>query len=273
MKLLYGLLGLALLLASAAQANSITTIQLHNRPAEEIIPIVKPLLGAGEVITGQGFKLFLRASDETLEQVEAVIDALDAAAKMLQISVFQGSKRDLKALRIDGNLQIEGDNTSVDVGSSNQDSAGSINYGSGNASGGVDASSTHTRQQNKPVHRLRVSEGREGFIETGQQIPYFTGYNSTEYKNVTTGFYVLARIHGDSVTLEISPFRNSLSQSGSGNIETQSANTTISGRIGEWLRIGGVTESSTSSQSGIGSYSSSQGKKKDRIWIRADLAQ
>ena len=282
MKLLYSLLGLALLLATAVQAGSITIIQLHNRPAEEIIPIVKPMLGAGEVITGQGFKLFLRSSAETLEQVEAMIDVLDAAAKMLQISVFQGSNRDLETLQIDANLQIEGDNSSVDIGSSNDNSAGSIIYNNGNVSGGVDAISTRKRRHNKPVHSLRVSEGREGFIETGQQIPYFTGVRrialgstvgGIEYKNVTTGFYVLARIHSDNVTLQISPFKNSLSRTNSGNINTQSASTVISGRIGRWLQIGGVSEESSGSQSSIGSYSSTKGKSSDRIWIKADLVR
>ena len=138
------------------------------------------------------------------------------------------------------------------------------------------------RRHNKPVHRLRVSEGREGYIETGEQIPYLTGVSrimpgttagSTKYKNVTTGFYVLARIHGDSVTLQISPFKNSLSNTNAGSINTQSANTVISGRIGEWLEIGGVSEESSGSQSGIGSYGSSQGRKTDHIWIRADLVK
>jgi hypothetical protein len=273
MKMIYSLLGLALLLASTAQADSLTVIQLHNRPAEEIMPVIKPMLGAGEVLTGQGFKMFLRASSETLEQVEAMIEVLDAAAKMLQVSVYQGSRQELEALHIDGNLKIEGDNISVEAGSSNSNSAGSINYSSGDASGSIDAGNTQTSRQNNPVHRLRVSEGRRGFIETGEQIPYFTGVNSTEHRNVTTGFYVLARIHGGSVTLEISPFRNSPGQSGTGNIETQSANTVISGRIGEWLRIGGVSETSSGSQSGIGSSSSSQSEREDSIWIRADLAQ
>ena len=282
LKQLYSLLCLALLLLSTAQADSLTVIQLHNRPAEEIMPIVKPMLAAGEVLTGQGFKLFLRASRETLEQVEAMIDVLDAAAKMLQISVTQGSRQDLEALRIDANLQIEGGNSSVDIGSRSDNSAGNINYNSGNVSGGVDASGTRVRRHNKPVHRLRVSEGREGYIETGEQIPYLTGVSrimpgttvgSSEYKNVTTGFYVLARIHGDSVTLQISPFKNSLSNTNAGSINTQSANTVISGRIGEWLEIGGVSEESSGSQSGIGSYGSSQGRKTDHIWIRADLVK
>ena len=261
-----------MLLASAAQAASITTIQLNNRPAEEVIPIIKPMLDAGEVVTGSGYKLFLRASPQSLEQVRDIIDALDTAAKMLQVSVFQGSEQDLETRSVSGNLQIDNGNISVGIGNSNKNkSAGGISYNSGNLSGDINASTTHQRQTSNPVHQLRVSEGTEGFIQTGKQIPYLTGYSSTEYKDVTTGFYVLPRIRGDMVTLQISPFKNSLTKTGKGSIETQSARTTITGRIGEWLPLGGVTEQSKRSQSSIGSSSSSKSQSQHSIWIRADL--
>ena len=261
-----------MLLASAAQAASITTIQLNNRPAEEVIPIIKPMLDAGEVVTGSGYKLFLRASPQSLEQVRDIIDALDTAAKMLQVSVFQGSEQDLETRSVSGNLQIDNGNISVGIGNNNKNkSAGGISYNSGNLSGDINASTTHQRQTSNPVHQLRVSEGTEGFIQTGKQIPYLTGYSSTEYKDVTTGFYVLPRIRGDMVTLQISPFKNSLTKTGKGSIETQSARTTITGRIGEWLPLGGVTEQSKRSQSSIGSSSSSKSQSQHSIWIRADL--
>lgn len=272
MKRLCTLLTLMLLI-SAVQAASITTIQLHNRPAEEVIPIVEPMLGAGEVITGSGFKLFLRASPQSLEQVRDVIDALDSAAKMLQISVFQGSEQDLQTRSVSGNLQIKIGNSSAGISSGNTKSGGGISYGSDNVSGDINASSTHQRQTSNPLHQLRVSEGTTGFIQTGEQVPYFSGDSGTEYKDVTTGFYVLPRIHGNMVTLQISPFRNSLTKAGEGSIETQSARTTISGRIGEWLPLGGVTEQSKRSQSSIGSSSSTKSRSQQSIWIKADLVQ
>ena len=270
MKRLCALLAL-LLLTSAIQAASITTIQLHNRPAEEIIPIVEPMLGAGEVITGSGFKLFLRASPQSLEQVRDVIDALDSVAKMLQVSVFQGSERDLQTRSVSGNLQITNGAASVGVKSNRNRSAGGISYNSGNVSADINASRTHQRQTSNPLHQLRVSDGTEGFIETGEQIPYLSGYYGTEYKGVTTGFYVLPRIHGNMVTLQISPFRNSLAKAGIGSIETQSARTTITGRIGEWLPLGGVIEQSKRSQSSIASSISTKSRSQQSIWIRADL--
>ena len=272
MKLLYPLLVLVLLLTLAVQAASMTTIQLQSRPAAEIIPIVKPMLATGEVITGSGYKLFLRASPETQAMVMEIIDALDIASKMLQISVFQGSEQDLDTVSVSAHLQIEDGNSSVGVGSS-EAGAGNISYNTGNVSGEVNSTSTQTHRTNSPVHQLRVSEGTEGFIQTGQQIAYYSGNNGTEFKDVTTGFYVLPRIHGGGVTLQVRPFKNTPGKKRSDNIDTQRADTTITGRIGEWLPLGGVNEQFNRSQSSIGSYSSSQGSRKDSIWIRADLVK
>lgn len=281
MKLLYTLLGLALL-ASPVRADSITAIQLYNRPAEEVIPIIEPMLGAGDVLTGRGFKLFLRSTPATLAEVREIIDVLDKAAKILQISVFQGSQQDLRALAIGGNMQFESGDASGSIGINRNKGAGSINYNTRNTSASINATSTSGRMENHPLHRLRITEGSAGYIETGEQIPYFSGgggvgsrqpAGNIEYRNVPTGFYVLPRIHGDNVTLQISAFKNSLTKSRTGNIASQQASTTITGGIGEWLLIGGVTEQIRRSQSGIGNYSSAQGSANAGIWIKADLTR
>ena len=282
MNLIYTLLGLVLM-ASAVQADSITTIQLQHRPAEEVIPIIKPMLGADDAISGRGFKIFLRSSAQTLAQVKDMINDLDTAARILQISVLQGTKRDVRALGIGGNIRIGSGDAGVDIGTSNNsNSGGSITYSNGNGSGSVTSSSTRMRLEDSPIHQVRVTEGTEAYIETGEQIPYFSGSTwigtravagAIEYKDVTTGFYVHPRIQGDNVTLQVSPFKNTQRQARGGNIETQSATTTITGRIGEWLLIGGATEQIKRSQSGIASYSSTQSRSDQSIWIKADLVQ
>ena len=284
MKLACKLIGLVLLVSSV-QADSLTTIKLSNRQAHEIIPIVKPMLESGDAITGQGYKIFLRSSPQTLAQVKEMIDALDIAAKTLQISVFQGSSRDLSSLGISGNIQVESGDARVDIGTggnNNGDNGGSITYSTNDGSGNINSTTTRMRLQDNPIHQIRVTEGSEAYIETGEQIPYFSGTNwivpdvvvgGIDYKDVTTGFYVLPRIHGDNVTLRVSPFKNSQRNSSGGNIQTQNAHTTLTGRVGEWLLIGGVTEQLKRSQSGTGSYSSTQSRNNESIWIKADLVQ
>jgi len=284
MKLVYKLFALVLLV-STAQADAITTIQLQHRPAEEVIPIVKPMLGADDAISGQGFKIFLRSSPQTLAQVKDMIDALDVASKTLQISVFQGNTRGLSELGIGANIQIESGDASVDIGTDGNkkgEAGGSITYSTKNGTGSINSTRTQMRLQDNPIHQIRVTEGTEAYIETGEQIPYFAGTNwiiprgivgGIDYKDVTTGFYVLPRVTGDNVTLQVSPFKNSQRYASGGNIETQYANTTVTGRVGEWLLIGGVSEQIKRSQSGTASYNSTQSRNNEGIWIKADLVQ
>ena len=259
-----------LLLVSVVSASSITTLQLDNRPAAELIPIIEPMLAPGDVITGQGFTIILRASPQTVEDVKTMLEALDQAATMLQISVFQGSKRSLEAMSASGSLSVEGDNTNISVGNDDTNDAGNIDYRSDSVSVGAAATSIDQRRQDNPVHQVRVAEGNEAFIQTGDQVAYSGGDDGTVFKNVTTGFYVLPRVNGDRVILKVRPFKNNRSSEASGVIETQSADTTITGQLGEWLKIGGVSEQSSQSQSGIASTSSKKSRRKDRIWIRAD---
>ena len=69
------------------QADSIETIQLHNRPAAEVIPIIQPMLDAGGSVTGQGFQLFVRSGEQNLVQIRQLVEKLDTAARQLLMQV------------------------------------------------------------------------------------------------------------------------------------------------------------------------------------------
>ncbi|MGW8309935.1 MAG: hypothetical protein ACWGNB_02620 [Thiogranum sp.] len=283
MKRLIVLLCLCSLGASIrAGADALTTIELHSRPAEDVIPIVKPLLGPDDAVTGQGFRLFLRAPQATVAQVRQIVASLDVAPKMLLISVFQGSEKDLRALGVSGNLRIGNDEGSASIGTSpHRDRGAGVSISTRNASGAANVTSTRGHLRDSPVHQLRVSEGREGYIETGTSVPYFSGNRwygpgvvggGVDYKDVTTGFYVLPRVRGEQVTLEVSPFKQSLSHGRGGDIDTRRAHTTVSGRLGDWLPIGGTSEEVRRSHSAIGSYSTSSSRNNTSIWIKAETA-
>ena len=177
MKILVTLLCGVSLFAATVLANSIHTIQLRHRPADEVMPVIKPLLGADDSLTGQGYQLFIRTSEENFEQVRQMISQLDTAAKLLLISVFQGNDRELRALGVSGNLQVQDSNTGISLGSRDKTAkrGANVNYSTRNASAGAHTYSTRGRLSDNPVHQLRISEGSEGYIETGEQIPYFSG--------------------------------------------------------------------------------------------------
>ena len=274
-----------MLLVSAVQADSLSIIQLQHRPAEEVIPVVEPMLGADDAISGEGFQIFLQASPETLARVRAMVEVLDAPAKILQVSVFQGSDRDLDELGISAGIQIESGDASVEIGSERDDSddaGGRVTYSTTDGSVSVNSIRTQKSLRDNPIHHVRVTEGTEAYIETGERIPYFYGAawrgrrgfaGSIEYKDAITGFYVLPRIRGENVILEVSPFKSSQRDTDGDNIDTQSAGTTVTGRIGEWIMIGGVTEQLEQSQSTTGTTISTQGSNNTGIWVKADLVQ
>jgi len=284
MKRLFRLLGL-LLLVSAVQAETISTIQLQHRPAEEVIPIVEPMLAADDAISGQGFKIFLRSSPDTLARVKDMVEVLDTPAKILQVSVFQGSDRDLGELGVSANVQIESGDASVDIGNgrdNNDEAGGSVTYSTSDGNASLNSISTQKSLRDNPIHQVRVTEGNEAYIETGKRIPYFYGAawrgrrgygGSIEYKDVVTGFYVLPRIRGDNVVLEVNPFKSSQTSTHGDNIDTQSAGTTVTGRIGEWILIGGVTEQLEQTQRATGTKIATQSRDSTGIWIKADLVR
>jgi len=286
MNILMALLCSISLFSGAALADPIQPIQLKHRPADEIIPVIKPLLGPDDSLTGQGYQLFIRTSDSNFEQIRQMVNKLDRAAKLLLISVFQGDDRELRALGVSGNLQVQDSNSNISVGSANQSArrGADVQYSTRNASAGAHTLSTRGRLTDNPIHQLRISEGSEGYIETGKSIPYFSGSywrgrrhgiveGGVDYKDISTGFYVLPRVHDEQITLDVSPYKQSQSRQRSGAIETQSASTRITGQLGQWLAIGGVSGQTRRSSTGIGSYGSTQSRDNASIWIKADLVQ
>jgi len=286
MNILMALLGGISLFAGVALADPIQTIQLKHRPADEIMPVIKPLLGADDSLTGQGYQLFIRTSEKNFEQVRQMVSKLDTAAKMLLVSVFQGNDRELRALGVSGNFQYQDSDAKVGLGSSDKSGqrGADVKYSTRNASAGAHTFSTRGRLSDNPIHQLRISEGSEGYIETGESIPYFSGSywrggrhglvgGGVDYKDINTGFYVLPRIHGEQVTMDVSPYKQSQSRQRGGDIETQSASTRITGQLGEWLAIGGITGQTRRYNTSVGSYGSTQSRDNASIWIKADLVQ
>ena len=63
------------LMACVAVAQSLEIIELRYRSAAEVIPILQPLLESGGALTGQDYKLFVRASSANLAQLRKALAA------------------------------------------------------------------------------------------------------------------------------------------------------------------------------------------------------
>lgn len=96
---------------------------------------------------------------------------------------------------------------------------------------------------------IRTVEGYPAFLYTGQSIKYPSqnseGNPYTVEADALQGFYVTARLAGERVVLTISTRNDHLDPNKDQNdelvINTQQLSTTVSGRIGEWIDLGGIT--------------------------------
>jgi type II secretory pathway component GspD/PulD (secretin) len=132
---------------------------------------------------------------------------------------------------------------------------------------------------------VRVMEGREAFISIGQSVPVRERQvqrtviggrvveqvvEGTQYRDVASGFYVLPRLAGDRVTLDVSSQRESLARRSTGSVNVQSVVTTVSGRLGEWMELGGVGQDATGQQSVLLGRSVTSSRDSRRVLIKVE---
>jgi len=273
---------ISLLLVAQAHAHTtvVEVIALQHRTAEEVIPLLEPFVGPGGAISGTSGQLIIRATPENLTQIKEILAKIDTAPRRFLITVRQNVTREQleRELTASGNVTI-GDHGRVIVRDDGSREGATAGYRRGQDQVSGRASSASTLQQTGDTQQVQVLEGSQAFIQAGTSVPYpertvvrdprgVTVTRGTTYRDVTSGFYVLPRVSGDQVILEISPQRATLGAQGRINI--QGASTRVSGRLGEWIELGGITQEISEKQTGIASTSSRTGAERRGIFVKVD---
>ncbi len=235
--------------ALAFAQDSVEIMVLKYRSAEQLIPIVQPLVGKDGAVTGMQNKLIVRTTPSRMKDVKQVIAGLDTQPRKLMITVRQNVAREALAQEASVYGTAGGGRGRVTLPETSTEGGVQVEAGGGRNRIGGKIVSTRDLDDSRDTQRIQVLEGNQAFIRVGQSLPYTTQTviqngrqvtvtEGTTYRDVTSGFYVAPRVSGEQVTLEINPQRNTVGSSGSVNI--QQAATTISGRLGEWIELGGV---------------------------------
>jgi type II secretory pathway component GspD/PulD (secretin) len=283
----YAAIFIMVVAASLARAQSaVEVIPLHYRTAEEVIPILQPMLDPGGTLSGFRGQLIVRTTPENLVEIKRILASVDAAPRQLQITVRQDADGRARRRAADVSGNIGNDNARVIVPPASREREGGrivIREGDSRIRAHVLDSASTLSDRN--TQTLRVSEGREAFIQVGQSVPVrgrqvtrtVVGgqvveqvVDSTEYRDVTTGFYVRPRLSGDRVMLAISPQRESLSGDVRGGVSVQRVVTTVSGRLGEWIEIGGIGHDASGQQAVLLGRASSTASERSRVLVKVD---
>ncbi len=231
----------------------IETIPMNNRPVEDVIPVLRPLVVEGGTVTGINNKLIIKTTPSNLKQIKEVLAQIDNAPRRLIISVKQdvGGNVSTRESELSGRYGTGG----VKIESPDSGQGGTVIQGQ-DSDGNViryRQLETQSQGQDRNVFRVQVLEGNPAFINTGQSVPipnqtaYVTGsgvvvQDGVEYHDVSSGFYVLPRLQGDNVTLLIAPHLSRISPNQTGIFDIQNVETTASGRLGEWIHIGSISQ-------------------------------
>ena len=256
------------ILSASAAADDLEVITLKYRTAEQLIPVIRPLLAPGGAVSGMQNQLILRTSKSNLQDIKKMLVSLDAMPRRLMIYVRQSAE-----------------------GAGAQNGAELSSRIGGAATGaqhmeqerhGVTARIYETRgaRDERITQQIQVMEGNAATIQIGQSVPVATptvtrsinGIAFTDtvaYRDFVTGFEVVPRVSGERVFLDLSPRRETPTGSRGGG-DVQRASTTASGRLGEWFEIGGSMRNDARSDSGLLLGAAGQRKDKQSIWVKVE---
>ncbi len=281
MLLMLGLLVIAT--AASAERMVLEVIELQHRLVRDVLPILQPVLAPGSTATGTSNQLIIRSTPENLAAIREVILALDTRIRQLRITVTQDVSAVVQAQTdaLAGHLHT-GDFT---VGVPDQGPRSGAGVEVDAAQGSVSYRTNHTRSQgdSATTHFVLGMDGQPAFIVTGQQIPqpYAAATGSPygdavtsgiDYKQVASGVYVTPRLQGDRVVLDVAPQLERIDAAGSGAISTDAARTTVSGRLGEWIPLGGANVTRGGDDSELLARTRRHSDNSYSAWIKVEIA-
>lgn len=271
-------LALLLLLPLSALAAKLEVIELKHRSAEELLPIVRPLLDKDGVASGMDYRLILRTSPRNLAEIRKLLGSIDVAPRKLRITVMQDVDRDTieRLTSVSGSV---GRNPRITLPGSG--GGAGIEAGQGRDRLRADVVSTRSLDMGRNSQQLQVLEGNRALVRTGQSVPLpqrqviqnswgSQVIDTTEYREVERGFYVLPRVNGDRVTLEISAQNDAQVRGDPLAVNTQQASSTLSGRLGEWIELGGTGMRETVDEGTISSRSAARKSEQRSVLIRVE---
>ena len=278
------LASLVLLLFSAPGLAELEIIALKHRSAEEVLPVIRPLLDKGDTASGMNYQLILRTSPRNLEQIKKLLESIDVAPRRLKITVMQNvdSETAARLTEVSGNVGLNRD-ARIAVPGSGDSSGLNVELGRGQDRLRTRVTSTRSLEDERNTQQLQVLEGNRALVHSGQAVPVpqrqviqnqwgTQVIDSTQFQEVGSGFYVLPRVNGDRVTLEISTQNDALVP-GSGDqptVRVQQASSTVSGRLGEWLEVGGLGQQKNHDDSTISTRGASRTREQRNVLIKVE---
>ena len=263
--------------ATALAQQQVVILPLHHRTVEDVLPVLEPLLEPGGAISGMSGQLIIRASGPNLQDLKKVLAAVDRPPRQLLIRVRQTRETDSLSEKfgLSGNVELGGNVRIVAPGGR---PPGGIGVRHGDSGLTVHGENARRGGESGADQFVRVMDGGQAFIQVGRSlaVPFrrirvrADGVKVTEgveYRDIGQGFYALPRLAGENVTVEITPRYDSQESGGRDSVDTQLLSTTVTGRLGQWIEIGGSAQQDQRSDAGLTGMASSEMRDTRSVWL------
>ncbi len=269
-----------------AAQGMVEVIQLRYRQADQVIPVLQPLLGRESSISSFQNQLVVRASPGELAQIRKVLESIDTAPRRLLITVRQVADGERARREAELSGSIGGRDARVTLPGSGSREGGNVVFRDGDDRLRARVVESNQQGQERIAQTVQVLEGYSAFIRVGESRPVpnrqvvrtvVNGQivdrviDTTDYRDVNTGFNVLPRLQGDRVTLDIDPRREQFDPDRRGAVNVQRVVTTVSGRLGEWIDLGGISEDRSDNRSEILGTRSLRVNERRGVQVKVDV--
>lgn len=243
---------LATTLCVHAGTPEVRVISLKHRLAEEVVPVLRPLLAPGESVNSMDNRLIVRAAPTTLALIEKTLSEIDTARRNLRISVRHAGQSAGTQNHQDISGHVQTGNTRIVVSNGNRDRGGVSVSGAGTNSALQVRTERHsTRSQANSTQNLTVMDGGRAFLRVGESIPDVQQFlvwvgnrpaimTGVQYRDVTAGFEVEPRIVGERILLRVSPRLAFRADHGVQTVHFEELHTQLTVLPGEWVDLGDI---------------------------------
>jgi len=226
----------------ATAATEFKIITLQHRLAEEILPVIRPLVGNEGAASAMQNNLIIRTSPANMAEIEQIINALDTARQNLKITINRNRDLSTNGSSAEVSIHKHIGNATIDTGNSRRIIKNGVALNIENQQNKSNLSNTQF---------IQAIDGERAFISVGQSIPYtqewrdlsqrYTNMQRTiEFITIDTGFAVRPRTIGSQIELEVTPRFSQRNQGGIIDFETLT--TTIRTNRGEWVDLAGIMQ-------------------------------
>lgn len=243
-------------------AQTMEIIELRSRTVDEVLPTLLPLVEPGGTLTGMNNQLFLKSSPKNRAEIKRALAAIDTPSRRLIIRIAQNRQAEARSSGAEvGGQLVLGSTRRVDAGARVWD--------------------TKSLRGEEAAQMVQTVDGGRAFIRIGRslalpmrQMALTPGGavigESIVYRDIGSGFYAVPRVSGERVSVEISQQAESFEAAPRGTVASQRLSTSVSGRLGEWIELGGGGRQAVGRQDGTFSVGTGDARDQHSIWLKVD---